>query len=401
MSTPKSNTAQEEAAAADITTATKEEATTITCKAAVIWGENEVPKVEEIQVEAPRKGEVRLKIYFASICHTDVLGCKGFPTPLFPRVLGHEGVGTVESVGEGVKDLKSGDLVIPTYLGECGECENCRSGKTNLCQTYPLQAFTGLMPGDGSNRMWVRGKPLYHFLSCSTWSEYTVVDVNYCVKIDSRMPLPHASFLSCGFTTGFGAVWREARVHKGSTVAVLGLGAVGLGVIEGARFHGASQIIGIDINENKRAVGEAFGMTHFINPSKTNDKSISDLVKQLTGGFGVDYSFECTGVARLVNEALEATKVGIGKMMMLGAATEKCVEIDFVTLLSCRTFKYAVFGGVRVQSDLPRLIQKCIDKQVKNLDKLLTHHLFLDDIDKGFEMLKEPECVKVLISIDR
>ncbi|GER30105.1 alcohol dehydrogenase [Striga asiatica] len=313
----------------------------------------------------------------------------------------NELIRTVESVGEGVKDLKIGDLVIPTYLGECGECENCRSEKTNLCQTYPLQAFTGLMPRDGSSRMWARGQPVYHFLSCSTWSEYTVVDVNYCVKIDSRMPLPHASFLSCGFTTGFGAVWREARVHKGSTVAVLGLGAVGLGVIEGARLHGASQIIGIDINENKRAVGEAFGMTHFINPTKTDDKSISDLVKQLSGGSGVDYSFECTGAARLINEALEATKVGIGKMMMLGAVTEKCVEIDFVTLLSCRTFKYAVFGGVRVQSDLPRLIQKCINKQVKNLDKLLTHHLFLEDIDKGFEMLKEPQCVKVLISIAR
>ncbi|KAI3473852.1 hypothetical protein Pfo_028033 [Paulownia fortunei] len=203
--------------------------------------------------------------------------------------------------------------------------------------------------------MWVQGQKLHHFLSCSTWSDYTVVDANYCVKIDSRMPLPHASFLSCGFTTGFGAVWKEAKVHKGSSVAVLGLGAVGLGVIEGARLHGAARIIGIDINESKRAAGETFGMTDFINPkhSSGDDKSISELVKQLTGGSGVDYSFECTGVPHLVNEALETTKVGIGKMMMLGAGTDKSVEIDFVTLLSCRTFKYAVFGGVKVQSDLP------------------------------------------------
>ncbi|KAL3629100.1 hypothetical protein CASFOL_026322 [Castilleja foliolosa] len=375
--------------------------TTITCRAAVIWSANEHPKVEEIQVEAPKSGEVRLKIIFASICHTDVLGCSGFPTPVFPRVLGHEGVSIVESIGEGVNQLKAGDVVIPTYLGECGDCENCVSGKTNLCQTYPLQAFTGLMPRDATSRMSVKGQLLYHFLSCSTWSQYTVVDANYCIKIDPTMPLPYASFLSCGFTTGFGAVWKEAQVHKGSTVAVLGLGAVGLGVIEGARLHGASRIIGIDINESKREIGEAFGMTDFINPNNNNNdnNSVSELVKQLTGGTGVDYSFECTGVPQLVNEALEATKVGIGKMMMLGAATQKSVEIDFVTLLSCRAFKYAVFGGVKVQSDLPIVIQKCINKEIQNLDKLLTHQLSLEDINKGFELLKEPQCVKVLISL--
>ncbi|KAL0400444.1 UNVERIFIED_CONTAM: CYP enzymes assisting alcohol dehydrogenase [Sesamum latifolium] len=366
----------------------------ITCKAAVIWKENESPKVEEIQVEGPKSGEVRVRMLFASICHTDVLGCKGFPTPLFPRVLGHEGVGIVESIGEGVEQLKEGDIVIPTYLGECGECENCMSGNTNLCQTYPLQAFTGLM-GDSTSRMSIQGQHLYHFLSCSTWSQYTVVDVNYLVKIDPKIPLPHASFLSCGFTTGFGAVWKEAKVHRGSTVAVLGLGAVGLGVIEGARVHGASRIIGIDINESKRAVGEGFGMTDFINPkSGSENKSISEMVKLLTGGCGVDYSFECTGVAQLVNEALETTKVGIGKMMMLGAATDKSVEFDFVTLLSCRTFKYAVFGGVKVQSDLPLVIHKCINKEIQNLDSLLTHQVALADINTAFQLLKEPQCVK-------
>ncbi|PIN23528.1 Alcohol dehydrogenase, class III [Handroanthus impetiginosus] len=336
---------------------------------------------------------------FASICHTDVLGCRGFPSPVFPRVLGHEGVGVVESIGEGVKQLKEGDIVIPTYLGECNDCENCRSGETNLCQTYPLQAFSGLM-GDGTSRMLVQGQLLYHFLSCSTWSEYTVVDANYVVRIDSRIAIPHASFLSCGFTTGFGAVWKEAKVHKGSTVAVLGLGAVGLGVVEGARVHGAARIIGIDINESKRAVGEAFGMTDFINPKHSDgNKSISELVKQLTGGSGVDYSFECTGIPQLVNEALETTKVGIGKMMMLGATTEKSVEIDFVTLLSCRTFKYAVFGGVKVQSDLPLVIEKCINKEIENLDRLSTHQVPLEDINRAFELLKEPQCVKVLINL--
>lgn len=277
--------------------------------AVVCWGAGEEVKVEEIKVEAPKLGEARIKMLFASLCHTDVLCCKGFPVPLFPRVLGHEGVGMVESVGEGVTQLREGDIIIPTYIGECGDCETCDSGKTNLCRTYPLQAFSGLLK-DGTSRMTVAGsgKTLYHFLSCSTWSEYTVVDTNYLVKIDSRVALPHASFLSCGFSTGFGAAWKEAQVHKGCSVAVLGLGPVGLGVVEGARLNGAAKIIGIDINDCKRKKGEAFGMTEFINP-KDSDKSISELVKEVTDGLGVDYSFECTGDSALVNEALEATKV--------------------------------------------------------------------------------------------
>ncbi|XP_022878060.1 alcohol dehydrogenase-like 1 isoform X2 [Olea europaea var. sylvestris] len=367
----------------------------ITCRAVVCWEANETPKVEEIQVDPPKSGEVRVKMLFASLCHTDVLACKGFPSPVFPRVLGHEGVGIVESIGEGVSKLREGDIVIPTYLGECGECENCRTGKTNLCQTYPLQAFTGLMT-DGTPRMSCRGQKLYHFLSCSTWSEYTTIDANYVVKIDSRISMPHASFLSCGFTTGFGAVWKEAKVPKGSTVAVLGLGAVGLGVIEGARVHGAAQIIGIDKNESKQAIADAFGMTDFINPTNS-DKSISDLVKEVTGGLGVDYCFECTGVAQLVNETLEATKVGIGTMIMLGAGTQKSMEINFSTVLCCRTFKYSIFGGVKVQSELPVVIDKCVKGDIKNIGELLTHQVQLEEISHAFELLKEPKCVKVLI----
>uniref|UniRef100_A0A5B7BYK4 Putative alcohol dehydrogenase 2 n=1 Tax=Davidia involucrata TaxID=16924 RepID=A0A5B7BYK4_DAVIN len=317
--------------------------------------------------------------------------------PLFPRVLGHEGVGMVESIGEGVTQLKEGDIVVPTYLGECGECENCRSGKTNLCQTYPLQAFTGLLT-DGTSRMSINGgQKLYHFLSCSTWSEYTVVDANYVVKIDSRISLPHASFISCGFATGFGAAWKEAKLQKGSTVAVLGLGAVGLGVIEGARVQGAARIIGIDINEKKREKGEAFGMTDFVNPRRNSEKSISELVKGLTGGIGVDYCFECSGVATLVTEVLESTKVGIGTAILLGAGTQKSIEIDFLPLLSARTLKYSVFGGIKIQSDLPIIVEKCINKEIEKLDELLTDEVQLEDINRAFELMKKPDCVKVLI----
>ncbi|XP_059625089.1 8-hydroxygeraniol oxidoreductase-like [Cornus florida] len=376
-------------------TMSKTNSQVITCKAAVSWGAGLPLKVEEIQVEPPKSSEIRIKMLCASLCHTDILCCNGLPVPLFPRVPGHEGAGMVESVGEGVRGFKEGDIVMPTYIGECGKCENCKSGKSNLCLAYPL-GFSGLMP-DGTSRMSINGQKLYHFFSCSTWSEYIVIDSNYVVKLDPRISLPHASFISCGFATGFGATWKEAKIHKGSSVAILGLGAVGLGVVEGARNRGASKIIGIDINDKKREKGEAFGMTDFINPSDS-DKPISELVKEFTGGTGVDYCFECTGVATLVNEALEATKVGIGTSILIGAGLQQKGMINFVPLLCGRTLKGSIYGGLKIQSDLPTIFDKCINKEI-NLDELLTHEVSLDEINKAFELLKQPDCVKVLINI--
>ncbi|XP_030935396.1 8-hydroxygeraniol oxidoreductase-like isoform X1 [Quercus lobata] len=365
----------------------------ITCKAAVCWGNGEPLKVEEIQVEPPKSSEVRVKILYASVCHTDLLYTKGFPIPLFPRVLGHEGVGVLESVGEEVTDLKEGDLVIPTYIGECYECENCMSEKTNLCLKYPVP-LSGLMP-DETSRMSVRGQKLYHAFTCSTWSEYMVVDANYVVKLDPTISLPHASFLSCGFSTGFGAAWKDAKVESGSTVAVLGLGAVGLGAIQGARVQGAAKIIGIDINEKKKTKGTVFGMTDFINPNDY-DKSIFELIKELTGGLGVDYCFECTGVPPLINEALQATKMGKGQTIVIGAGIDRTVQVNFLSLLFGGTLKGCVFGGLKSRTDLPIIIDKCKNKEIQ-LDELLTHEVSVKDIDKAFEKLKQPDCVKVLI----
>ncbi|KAK9272938.1 hypothetical protein L1049_003317 [Liquidambar formosana] len=367
----------------------------ITCKAAVCWGWGGPVKVEEIQVEPPKSSEVRVKMLYASVCHTDILCTEGHPIPVFPRVLGHEGVGVVESIGEGVTELKEGDLVIPTYVAECQECENCRSGKTNLCQTYPL-SFTGLMP-DGTSRMSVRGQMLYHFLTCSTWSQYMVVSANFVVKVDPSVALAHASFLSCGFSSGFGAAWKEAKVEKGSSVAVIGLGAVGLGAVKGAQMQGAVRIIGIDKNERKREKGHSFGMTDFINPGEF-DKSISEIIKDLTGGMGVDYCLECTGVPPLVNEALEATKVGKGTTIIVGSGNHETVELNFLSLLTGRTIKGSVFGGIKTKSDLPILLDKCINKEIQ-LDELLTHELPLEDVNRAFDLLKQPDCVKVLIKI--
>ncbi|KAL1324272.1 hypothetical protein HN51_034422 [Arachis hypogaea] len=368
----------------------------ITCKAAVCWGLGMTLKLEEIQVDPPKSGEVRVKMLCASICHTDVSGIQGSPyVNGFPLVPGHEGVGVVETVGDEVKNLKEGDMVIPTYIGECGHCRNCVSGKTNLCLTYPFR-ITGFMP-DNTSRMSCRGKKLKHTWTCATWSEYTVVNANYLLKVDPGINLAHASFISCGFSTGYGAAWKEAQVESGSSVAVFGLGAVGLGAISGAKMLGATKIIGIDTNEMKREKGKAFGMTDFINP-QDSDKPPSELVKELSDGFGVDYSFECTGVPSLISESLAATKMGTGKAISIGAPNEPIVPFNHTTILAGRTLKGSVFGGLKTMSDLSIVADKC-QKEEFPLQELFTHEVPLTDISKAFDLLKEPNCVKVVIKI--
>ncbi|XP_039065566.1 8-hydroxygeraniol oxidoreductase-like [Hibiscus syriacus] len=367
----------------------------ITCKAIVCWGKGEAMKVEEIQVEPPKSSEVRVKMLCASVCHSDILCTNGFPAPVFPRLMGHEGVGVVESIGEEVNGLKLGDTVIPTYVAECQTCENCTSGQTNLCLKYPLLLDSQQL--DGTSRMSIKGQSLYHAFGSPTWSEYTVINANYAVKVNPCMPLSHASFLSCGYSTGFGAAWKEAKVKEHSSVAVFGLGTVGLGVVEGARIQGASKIIGIDKNPRKKEKGLVFGMTDFINPCDS-DKSISESIRELTDGTGVDYSFECTGVGPLLNEAIESTKLGKGTTILMGTGDDFRLQINFLPMICGRTLKGSIFGGIKTTSDLPILFEKCRNKEI-HLDELLTHEVELEDINKAFELLKEPDCVKVLVKI--
>ncbi|EYU20461.1 hypothetical protein MIMGU_mgv1a008248mg [Erythranthe guttata] len=363
----------------------------MTCRAAVVRKCREALEVEEIEVDPPKSSEVRIKMLCASICHTDILCWQGVPLPMFPRIPGHEGVGVIESVGENVTNLKVGDTVMPLYLGECGECSNCISGITNLCHKYPFN-FNGLM-ADGTSRMSVKGERLYHHFSCSTWSEYAVIDANYAVKVDPRISLPHASFLCCGFTTGFGSTSRVVNIHKGSTVAVIGLGAVGLGAVKGAQMLGASKIIGIDINEKKHDKARFFGITEFINP-EVSGKSVSELIKEATGELGVDYCFECTGVPALLNEAIEGSKVGTGTVVFIGAGVEKSGELNYIPLLCGRTVKGSIYGGVRTHTDLPSIVDKCVNKEI-DLDQLITHEISLAEINKGFQYMKDPNCIKI------
>ncbi|XP_019179439.1 PREDICTED: alcohol dehydrogenase-like 2 isoform X2 [Ipomoea nil] len=370
----------------------------ITCKAAVAWRSGEALKLEEIQVDPPKAREVRIKMLYASLCGTDILCCNGFPRPLFPRIPGHEGVGIIESVGEEVTSLKEGDTVMPHFIGECGECPNCISGKSNLCFKYPL-SFTGLLL-DGSSRMSINGgeQRIYHHVSCSTLSEYLVLDENYVVKVDPRLPLHHASFLCCSFTTGYGAALKLADIDHNSTVAVLGLGGVGLGVVEGARELGAAKIIGIDIHDKKEEKGRVFGVTEFINAKKNcEDKRISEMVKEVTGGLGVDYFFECTDVPDLmINQAIEATRKGFGTVILLGAGLQIDWQMNYVPLMMGRTLKGSIYGGVRIRSDLPSIINKCINKEIK-LDELSSQEFSLHEANEALEYLKNPDCVKVLI----
>ncbi|CAI0410808.1 unnamed protein product [Linum tenue] len=373
----------------------------ITCKAAVCWGVGGPVKIEEVEVEPPRPSEIRVKMLCASICRTDILCINGFPTQgLYPRVLGHEGVGVVESLGEEVKDLQVGDTVIPTTLGECGECGSCESGRTNFCQKYPIGA-TGLMP-DGTSRFTVREgnkrTPAYQFLSCATWCEYMVVDANYAVKIDAgSIPPPQASIISCAFTSGYGATWKAAPVTVGSSVAVFGLGPVGLSAVQGARMHGAAKIIGVDKNERRRKIASELGVTHFIN-SEGLEKPVSEVVKELTDGKGVDACFECSGYAPFMNQAMKAVVQGKGKAVVLGAGKYDSIQLDFVDLLFGGSITGSIFGGVKIKSDLPHLLHKCQNKEFE-IDALLTHEVPLCDINKAFEMMKEPDCIKVVVKI--
>lgn len=368
----------------------------ITCKAAVIRKPGGAIMIEEIKVDPPKASEVRIKMLCASICHTDLLLINGIPVGLYPRIPGHEGVGIVESIGEDVSsDLNPGDTVIPLYLGECGKCLSCKSGRTNICSVYPINHNSGLML-DNTSRMSIAatGESIYHHFSCSTWSEYTVIDVNYVLKIDPKMPLAHASFLSCGFTTGLGATWKDTDIHKDSSVVVFGLGAVGLGVIKGAQMQGASKIIGVDVNDMKAAKGKVFGMTDFINPQNHPDQLVSSLVKDMTNGLGVDYSFECTGVGPLLSEAVKATKFGMGVTVSIGIGAS--AEIGDAAIFG-RTLKGSLFGGVKARTDLPIILHKCISEEMK-LDELQTHQILLENIQEAFKILKEPDCVKILIN---
>ena len=364
-------------------------------RAAVAWEPKAPLSIEEVDLEAPRRGEVLVKMVATGVCHTDAYTLSGVdPEGLFPAILGHEGGGIVEAVGEGVTTLKPGDHVIPLYTPECGECKFCRSGKTNLCQRIRLTQGKGLMP-DGTSRFSKNGRPIFHYMGTSTFAEKTVVPEIALAKINPKAPLDKVCLLGCGVTTGIGAVLKTAKVEKGATVAVFGLGGIGLSVIQGAKMAGASKIIGIDINEDKFAMARKFGATDCLNP-KTLGKPTTQAIIDLTDG-GVDYSFECVGSVKLMREALECCHKGWGQSIIIGVAgAGEEISTRPFQLVTGRVWKGSAFGGVKGRSELPGYVDQYMAGQI-NIDDLVTYTMPLEDINKAFDLMHDGKSIRSVI----
>lgn len=364
-------------------------------KAAVAWGPKQPLSIEEVDLEGPKKGEVLVKMHATGVCHTDAYTLSGAdPEGLFPVILGHEGGGVVEEVGEGVTSLKPGDHVIPLYTAECRECKFCKSGKTNLCQRVRATQGKGLMP-DGTSRFSKDGKMIHHYMGTSTFAEYTVVPEISLAKVSEKAPLDKVCLLGCGVTTGIGAVFNTAKVEEGATVAVFGIGGIGLSVIQGAKLAKASKIIAIDINPEKFKLAEQFGATDFVNP-KDYDKPIQEVIVELTDG-GVDYSFECIGNVNLMRAALECAHKGWGESIIIGVAgAGEEISTRPFQLVTGRVWKGSAFGGVKGRTELPGYVDRYMSGEI-NLDDYVTHTMPLEDINKAFDLMHEGKSIRSVI----
>ncbi|XP_051139923.1 alcohol dehydrogenase-like 7 [Andrographis paniculata] len=373
----------------------------IRCRAAVARKAGEPLVIEEVIVDTPKSEEVRIKVLCTSLCFSDVTFWRlKEPPACFPRILGHEAVGVVESIGEGVTGLVPGDTVIPIFVADCEDCTDCLSKKSNLCSKYPFHVSSS-MP-DGTSRFKdLKGESIYHFLSVSSFTEYTVVHLANVTKIDPVIPPDRACLLSCGVSTGVGAAWRSAQVEAGSTVVIIGLGSIGLAVAEGARFCGAARIIGVDMNPDKAETSKKFGVTEYINPQSLGDKRLSEVIKEMTGG-GADYCFECVGKASLVEEAFAASRKGWGKTVVLGVDKPgaQLTFGSFDVLHLGKSIMGSLFGGLKPKSDIPILIQRYLDKELE-LEKFVTHEVSFGDINKAFELLLEGQSLRCVIWTDK
>lgn len=360
-------------------------------RAAVAMAAGRPLEVMDVDLAGPRDGEVLVEIRATGVCHTDAFTLSGDdPEGAFPAILGHEGAGVVLETGPGVSSVKPGDHVIPLYTPECRECEYCLHPKTNLCQAVRETQGQGLMP-DGSSRFSLDGKPLLHYMGCSTFSNYTVLPEIGLAKVRSDAPFEKICYIGCGVTTGIGAVAFTMKVEPGSTIAVFGLGGIGLNVIQGARMVGASRIIGVDLNPDREALGRHFGMTEFVNP-----KDVDDLVGHLieiTNG-GVDYSFECIGNVNVMRQALECCHKGWGQSCIVGVAgAGQEISTRPFQLVTGRGWRGTAFGGARGRTDVPKIVDWYMDGRI-NIDDLITHTMPLEDINTAFDLMHSGESIR-------
>ena len=364
-------------------------------RAAVAFAAGEPLKIVEIDVAPPKAGEVLVKITHTGVCHTDAFTLSGDdPEGLFPVVLGHEGAGVVVEVGEGVTSVKPGDHVIPLYTAECGECLFCKSGKTNLCTSVRATQGKGVMP-DGTSRFSYEGKPLYHYMGCSTFSEYTVVAEVSLAKINPEANHEQVCLLGCGVTTGLGAVKNTANVQEGDSVAVFGLGGIGLAVIQGAKRAKAGRIIAIDTNPSKFDMAREFGATDVVNP-KDHDKPVQQVIVEMTG-WGVDHSFECIGNVNVMRAALECAHRGWGQSMIIGVAgAGQEISTRPFQLVTGRKWLGTAFGGVKGRSQLPGMVEEAMAGEIQ-LAPLVTHTMGLDEINEAFDLMHEGKSIRSVV----
>lgn len=371
----------------------------IKTRAAVAWSPGQPLSIEEVDLMPPRKGEVLVRIVATGVCHTDAFTLSGNdPEGKFPAILGHEGGGIFEALGEGVTTVAVGDHVIPLYTPECGECKFCKSGKTNLCQAIRATQGQGLMP-DGTTRFFKNGKPIYHYMGTSTFSEYTVIPEISLAKINKEAPLEKVCLLGCGVTTGLGAVANTAKVKEGDSVAVFGLGGIGLAVIIGAAMAKAGRIIAIDTNPGKFEIARQLGATDVVNP-KDYAKPIQDVIIEMTGG-GVEFSFECIGNVKVMRSALECCHKGWGESVIIGVAGagEEICTRPF-QLVTGRVWRGSAFGGVKGRTELPGYVQRYLDGEFE-LDSFITHTMGLDDINTAFDLMHEGKSIRTVIHFNK
>jgi S-(hydroxymethyl)glutathione dehydrogenase/alcohol dehydrogenase len=363
-------------------------------RAAIAWKAGEPLTIADVDLEGPRAGEVLVEIKATGICHTDWYTLSGAdPEGIFPAILGHEGAGIVLETGPGVTSVKRDDHVIPLYTPECRQCKFCLSRKTNLCQAIRSTQGRGLMP-DGTSRFSLDGKPIYHYMGTSTFSNYIVVPEIAVARIREDAPFDKTCYIGCGVTTGVGAVIFTAKVEPGANVVVFGLGGIGLNVIQAAKMVGADKIIGVDINPGREEMARKFGMTHFVNPKEVDN--VVDAIVQVTDG-GADYSFECIGNVTTMRQALECCHKGWGQSIIIGVAEAgKEISTRPFQLVTGRVWKGSAFGGARGRTDVPRIVDWYMENKI-NIDDLITHTLPLERINEGFELMKKGESIRSVV----
>jgi S-(hydroxymethyl)glutathione dehydrogenase / alcohol dehydrogenase len=365
-------------------------------RAAVAFDAKRPLEIVEVDLEGPKAGEVLVEIKATGICHTDAYTLDGFDSEgIFPSILGHEGAGVVREIGAGVMTVKPGDHVIPLYTPECRQCKSCLSRKTNLCTAIRATQGKGLMP-DGTTRFSYKGQPIYHYMGCSTFSNYTVLPEIAIAKVRDDAPFESTCYIGCGVTTGVGAVVFSAKVEPGANCVVFGLGGIGLNVIQGLKMVGADKIIGVDINPAKEEWGRRFGMTHFVNPSTVNGGDVVSHLVNLTGG-GADYSFDCTGNVQVMRQALECCHRGWGTSIIIGVAEAgKEISTRPFQLVTGRVWKGSAFGGARGRTDVPRMVDWYMERKIE-IDPMITHKLPLERINEAFDLMHAGKSIRSVV----